>query len=281
MPKSIKGVIRFLGYIWFACLLIIYATIIILIFLCPAWISASIILTSILLFFIFLVLAYSQQKHRKKFKKVAGNLLIPAMVLWGGKVILFFICMICSLGLVWPMTSSKVEFPLEALKGIAVDNHGQIYCGVHHYSRLQVYDEKGRFVRGWFCPISYKGTYNIETDEDDRVRIALFSQGVYTEYLYDPNSLLISEKDIESSEYDKEFGVFGDFTARDDMGNEYILKNPVIYPRVIKIDTYGNKSVLISNSFDQWITIYPFPGFVCFAISLITHACCTIDPKER
>jgi len=277
MLKSTKGVLRFLGYAWFVCLLIIYVTITIFILLCPAWLSASIIVISISSCFAFFVLAFLLQQHRRKFKKVAANLLIPAMSLWIGCVALDFVCGIYGRRLV-PMVSSKMEFPLAYLKGIAVDSHGQIYCGVHHYSRLQVYDEKGHFVRGWFCPISYKGTYHIETDEDDRVRIALFSQGVYTEYLYDPNGWLLSKKIIESSEYEKEFGQFTDFADRDDLGNEYVVKNPIMHPRVVKIETSGKKYVLISDSFSRWIVRHPFPGLIFFVVSLIVYACYASNP---
>ena len=110
----------------------------ILILLCPTWPSASIIVISISSFFVFFILAFLLQQHRQKRRKIAVNLLIPAMVLWIGCVVLSFVCGICGRRLI-PMVSSRVEFPLAYLKGIAVDSNGQIYRGIHHYSRPRGY----------------------------------------------------------------------------------------------------------------------------------------------
>lgn len=46
----------------------------------------------------------------------------------------------------------RVEFPLSTPTSIAVDRTRGIFVASAFYSRVQLYDCTGRFVRGWFVP---------------------------------------------------------------------------------------------------------------------------------
>ncbi len=45
---------------------------------------------------------------------------------------------------------SGFEMPLGDLESVAVDAEGRIYTSAGFYSRIQVYDRTGQFLRGWF-----------------------------------------------------------------------------------------------------------------------------------
>lgn len=64
---------------------------------------------------------------------------------------------------------TSVRFPLSVVPGVCVDRNGDIYCISNNYKRIQVYDSRGRFLRGWFVPFKKSGV-GIDIDENLHVK---------------------------------------------------------------------------------------------------------------
>lgn len=159
---------------------------------------------------------------------------------------------------------SNVEFPLGELKGIVVDNEGNIYCGLQSYGRIQVYNEKGKFIKGTFID-AQGGDFKIMIDNDENIHIATIRKGMH--YIYKKNLSLATK--TSNSQYYFQIGEKNDLQAADKNNNLYQIKYNIIYPTIIKISPSGEENKLISTPLYLWPIMFPLPAWLIGATGFI------------
>ena len=149
--------------------------------------------------------------------------------------------------------SSTIVFPLGQPHYIALDDKGNIYCFTSTYSRLQVYNRTGRFVRGWFVPDphfllidSSDDTLNIITSEDKRL-------------VYNAKGELINILEEEKGYYRKNWIKHVKSEVSDAQGNTYTLGSTHFYTTIVRISPEGEKSTIVSDPWQLWLLRMPDP----------------------
>jgi len=156
------------------------------------------------------------------------------------------------------MQSSKIRLPLGNPGGIAVDSIGRIYCTANIYSRLQVYDNEGQFLQGWFVPISPSAA-DVQVDANDHIHVGTSNYDIgrnEREYaVFAASGKLLGKvmKPLESS------SVFGQTKGAD--GNLYKTENYWLFPRIIKITPTGEQTVIIFDPLYLSFIKAPIPSF--------------------
>ena len=89
---------------------------------------------------------------RYNWKNTLLRVLLAAMMSVG--ILCFVLPLACS-ALAWAgceVATSEVELPIEYIGSLRVDTKGRIYIYSITYERLQMYNNSGDFIRGWFTP---------------------------------------------------------------------------------------------------------------------------------
>jgi hypothetical protein len=162
------------------------------------------------------------------------------------------------------MVSEKLNFPLgqEGKCVIALDSKGHIYYPIESYKRIQVYEDDGKFVRGWFAPIYSDQTWHIYIDTDDHLHVIDNKK----EYIYDIfGRLLTKQKGLLQTE---KF-CNGQTSVKDSKGNTYIVMGTLAMPKIVKTTLEGKESVIIENSLDLSLIQMPLQWFSIWFFSLI------------
>ncbi len=158
-----------------------------------------------------------------------------------------------------PWTDQSDEFPLGDLEEIVVDSKGRIYTADRFYSRVQMYDRSGRFVRGWFMSA---GQSNIHLDTFDRLSVHARAEL----RIYSGKGKLLSTKDVGP-----QFQLPSDgekFRKRDAAGNLYQAEG-VLFPHVIKVTPGGQQKQLVSVPWSKWFWMGPLPAWLFGAVGIL------------
>lgn len=149
--------------------------------------------------------------------------------------------------------SLSLQFPLFELEAIALGPDDEIYCISKNYSRLQVFDKRGRFRRSWLVPVSRGTSFRMRMEDKGQIRISTRSR----ENLYDTAGQLLSSEHLDGL-FDNQAGwPPQQTTVRDSEGNTYSLRKSLLSGKVLKTSPDGVTSVFLKNSFWQWLA---FPG---------------------
>ncbi len=174
-----------------------------------------------------------------------------------------------------PRNYGNIELPLAEPNHIAVVNNGLIYCGLNIYNKIQVYDQNGNFVKGWF--IESGGTGFGITINEDMIKIVTFAN---KHYFYDFNGNLLREEDhgdpTKSATYDEDLAGLkgnGKGPVYDKMENSYFIKSHWLFPKIIKKTSSGKEVILVSAPIYLAI-LKPKPAigiliFMCLPYALI------------
>lgn len=172
------------------------------------------------------------------------------------------------------------EMPLGHLKGIAVDSEGNIYCGAHFYSRIQVYDSEGKFLYGK-CIDTGGGTFWIRINSNDQLQVAIArGDKIYT---FD-NKFNLLHKRSNVPDYSAGFEKAGEHYCYDEKRDiTYLVRSiyniPLFGSRVVKIDSSGKESVIIQTPFHKWLFMGPFPAISFVVFGAINYL--IVDKKFR
>ena len=167
---------------------------------------------------------------------------------------------IISLG-VKPWATRSMELPLGGEIGIAVDGEGRVYLSTGSYSRIQVYDRHGRFLRGWFGAASDDMRINKEGNLEVHWS-GMGSSGIAT---YTPRGKLISKTPTSG-----DFNLVPDERRYRRVGpnkSVYTLRGSWFGPHVMKYDSSGSKTTIISVPWHNWFWMFPLPGFLWFFVA--------------
>lgn len=165
--------------------------------------------------------------------------------------------------------TSKVRFPQTGSKGISVDSKGRIYCAIFDYQRLQVYDQNGQFIRGWFTYIPKDGFgLHLVTDPNDNIHIV----ADVSHDIYDSNGVLLSTKRGENSDPNKEHVGEGYNLTRDQHGNVYRFHSglsSMLFPKIIKIIPTGEQKALIEDPLELWLMMGPVHAWLLLMLWML------------
>jgi len=154
-----------------------------------------------------------------------------------------------------PTSAEDKELALGDVGGISIDSKKNIYLALHFYGRVQVYDSKGRFIKGWAINAS-GGNFRIRNNLNDDLEIATARNDMY--YIYSLEKGLI--KSIHDPKRFDEFGIEHEKSTRDGDGNTYRIRG-WLFPRIEKISASGIKNKLITVPLKKWVLMGPFPAW--------------------
>jgi hypothetical protein len=158
------------------------------------------------------------------------------------------------------------EFPLGDLKGIAVDSEGNVYCGLRFYSRIQVYDTEGNFLYGKFINSS-GGTFRIRINKDDQLEVATARNDMF--YIFARDGFLVRELS-DVGHYFHNFGNSNENRFHDKKRNVIYFRRPALLgPHIVKMDSSGEKKVIIKTPFHKWLFKGPLPAWFFIMIGAI------------
>ena len=189
----------------------------------------------------------------KMLRRLAAVLLVLGLIGWFGA---FLCCFWLS-----RVAPADVEFPLAELKAVALDSRGRIYCATMAYARVQVYDQVGRFQRGWYVDAA-GGVFAIWSDRKDHIHVMTARND--THYVFATDGRLLRRERIADPHFTKRSA-----RVRDSSGTTYEVRRPSIWPQVVKIDPSGNESVIVSPRLDLWWVSGPFPAWIFVAAGIL------------
>ena len=161
---------------------------------------------------------------------------------------------------------NKVQFPISIPGGIAVDEHGRIYIAIQGYSRIQVYDKKGNFLKGWF--VNTTGIFDIWLGDDSLLHAVLARASSHD--VFDLNGRLLKSTKVTSNEEEHRlFEKAGGLKEQDAFGNTYSIQSSEWFPKVVKRTLSGKEFVLIKDPFYYWLVKSPQPIWVVGLAGLI------------
>ena len=235
------------------------------------WIPGILIPVSTGIFFASVIIGFMVPTSRSSLWNIAKFSAFIPLCFWLALFVLGHLSLVGARFFNVRMSSTQARFPLAHLDAIAVDSRGQIYCLSLFYCRVQVFDEEGNFVRGWFVPIP-KGLFRMMVDDQDNLRIAARKNGV--NLFFDSNGNLVKKE--KKTDFDEEFGLRQTpKRVKDNFGNIYEIRSPYLFPKVVKISLSDEQEVFIRDHLGLWVITMPLPAFgffaLTFAILIITR----------
>lgn len=160
------------------------------------------------------------------------------------------------------MTSSYIRFPLGEVSSMTTDKKDRLWVYSTDLSRLQIFDQKGDFLKGWFISSASpeRWTSEMHVDLNGHIHLIFISDD---HYIFDADGNLLNHSKDEGiwKKFDSEDSSSAQYT--DDKGNTYLKRGGIIRPRIVKINPVGEEIVVISEPFYT----LPFRGkyiLVCF-----------------
>lgn len=212
---------------------------------------------------IYVVLREARRKKGIQWNKTRYFLVIPIcfwLSTYAFSFTSFYISKQPRLRKTFSMLFSNARFPLADIGGgVAIDNQERLYCISSDYSRLQVFDTEGRFLRGWFVNTG-PSDYRLLVDKDGNVIVAKRTRrNKKTFYSYKGELL----DKVEISNIDKEFDQDRPAEVKDQYGNIYKLTSRT---KVTKISAQGEETVLLKDTFSLWLLR---PGVAFFSLMIL------------
>ncbi len=180
-------------------------------------------------------------------KKIIKILLVVWLALGTVGVCIVLLChWLSALGL--SMNSSYIRFPLGEVSSMTTDARGCIWVYSTDLSRLQIFDQKGDFLRGWFVSSASPNplTSEMYVDPNGHIHLILISDD---HYIFDAAGNLLNHSKEEGlwKKFDNKDSSYAQYT--DDKGNTYIKRGGIICPRIVKINPTGEETIVVSEAF--------------------------------
>jgi len=170
----------------------------------------------------------------------------------------------------------ETQLPLGDLHCIALDSQGRIYCGLGFYSRVQVYDSQGRFLRGWQVDAG-GGMLRMNMTEDDRLEVEAGRRDrVFT---FDPNGSVLESHQMTAVQRES-FDRMDQLVATDSLGRTFAVRSQLFWPRVVREDQAGRTTV-VSMPWYLWPIMGPFPAWGFAFAGILALGLTTIWQRMR
>jgi hypothetical protein len=170
------------------------------------------------------------------------------MTFIGGALLLFW-------GSILPET---LEMPLGYAEGVIKAKTGLIYVGLQSYSRVQVYDSSGKFIKGKFID-GGGGLFRIKLDENGLVNV--YNNRKQKHFAFDKEARIIVEDqytgNVDDYVNDKQANLFIENDS-----SVYYVSLGLIYPEVIHKNASGKQHTIISQPLYIWIFGWPLPALL-------------------
>jgi hypothetical protein len=190
---------------------------------------------------------------------VLEYLLITYIILVFGLFLSFFLCNYLSEACHDCLPGLRV--PFGDLGGIAVGNNGNIYFGIGMFSRIQVYDTNGIFLKGWFVP---DPGISLFVDCNDNLNYLGYRQRI--KLVYDSNGTILDHERV-TDKYILNVEPESDYEATDDFGNSYRIESRFFFPRIAKVTPAGEVKTLIEEPIFLTPFRFPFPSIPIMAMA--------------
>lgn len=156
---------------------------------------------------------------------------------------------------------ADIDFPLSSPGAVAVEPNGNILVASGFYGRIQVYSNKGRFLRGFFYP-GDGGNVRIVCDGNGQYRVYVARENL--EYVFSGKGHLLAKK-----KFGTPFSSLPNpFCCKSINGAVVNLRNVDVNPRVDVTYPDSTETTLISSPFP----ILPFVGPIAPWIGLVLMA---------
>lgn len=156
------------------------------------------------------------------------------------------------------------ELPLSIVDSIAVDGNQNIYCGSIFYSRIQVYNKNGKYLRGWHVNAN-QGAFIVRSNENS-IQVDSFRN--QKRFYYNTNGKVLKTEEFQDLNIGYDPSVP---QTSDRYGNEYSLNGRLISPKVEKIESRASITVVHTPWYLNLI-LFPFPCVVWGLAGLLTCA---------
>lgn len=191
--------------------------------------------------------AQKQKERKKKIFLVAG--LISILLGLTG----FFGCFFAAFGLLkW--IPENVEFPLAGVAGIDVNREGNLFVACEDYSRVQVYNSKGEFVRGWFLDDAGGIDLKIRVNDENELEVAVYAGRKIDVFGEDGKLLETKKYNEDDTAFFDSFEQKGKHLFDESTGLQYDVEGWV-FPKIIQTGPDG-KMKIGKNA----IYLFPFQG---------------------
>jgi hypothetical protein len=159
------------------------------------------------------------------------------------------------------------EFPLSTVEGIDIDKDGNLFVACAFYSRIQMYNPKGDFVRGWFLDDTGGGAMKIKVNNENDIEVAIF-KGRKIDIFDETGELL------KSSQYDRSDLSFWDSFEQkgknifDDKTRQKYSVESFAFTRITQKSPNGVKNIG-RNAFYLFPAQGPFQGWLTAITGMI------------
>lgn len=205
-----------------------------------SWILALIIISVVIASFF---LGYFKIPSMEKIMFGAMALLLFCGMLFGMILIFFWIVgffggALSSLGVLKWMPAS-IEFPLALIEDMDINENGDLFVLSRFYGRIQVYNQKGEFLRGWFF-YAPSGTVSMNINDSNEIEVAAFSSDEI--YSFNENGRLLKTTNFEDmyNRYPSEDNT--KHLLNTSTGMKYDAEG-FVFPRIILTGPDGTKKI--------------------------------------
>jgi hypothetical protein len=212
---------------------------------------------------------YDFQEYKNRIRKIllAVGLILVLLGMTG-----FFAGGLSNLGVLrW--VPNSVEFPLAQITGIDVGSDGNLFVASDFYDRIQVYDPKGDFIRGWFI-YSRSNRIRIRTNDNNNVEVAgLQRRKIDT---FDENGKLLTTKKYDDRVFFDSFEHKGKQLFDEPRRCHYDVQG-LLFPGIIQTGPNGQKKIGKNALY-----LFPFQGAAqAIATALVGMLLMTQAGKKR
>lgn len=206
-------------------------------------------------------IGYKRFRAWKRAKQIAW---IP-VIMWAAGFVFLIVCWVSGVWLNITLPSTKHEFPLTGTRGLAVDSNGNILIYNRFYRRVQLFDNRGIFIRSWFV-IGRGKVHAFTVDHRDNLHTAM-SHGV--SLFYNQEGKLVEKEHFPAENFDKDYKNDLLFKTTDSVGNTYEVLNRLFLTSVRKNQLSGESQVLVKNKFGLWLLSMPYPGGIFLLLTVV------------
>ena len=148
--------------------------------------------------------------------------------------------------------STKISFPIAEVTSSAVDKQGRVFSYSGSLCRLQIFDNRGGLLRGWFVYTAFS-TGRIYTDSNAYVHVVSSADNHFV-FDYDGNKIRES-KDKGCYDIAREMKK-SDVHYRDSKSNIYKADHGILRTKILRTTPTGQESLVVTDP----LYLIPFAG---------------------